>query len=166
MWEKLQDLVWKHILQEGRTMKSAPAACAFIAIFGGILGYGLSEKLGATQIANLQTEIGIKDSQISALQYKVDHPDQKPAATAIDPDGIYQLGAQVGVVSGAAIDLEHSEISFQTLGANGNFDQKREFSYRNYILKISKYSAAAESRTGMSALQTYYNVVAQILRKL
>jgi len=64
-----------------------------------------------------------------------------PQSSIRDPDGIYQLGRQVGTVERPEVDESKSTISFHRIVGTVNFNPNQDFQYRDYILHIRGISA-------------------------
>jgi hypothetical protein len=64
-----------------------------------------------------------------------------PQSSMRDPDGIYQLGRQVGTVELPEVDESKSTISFHRIIGAVNFNPNQDFEYRDYILHIRGISA-------------------------
>ena len=54
------------------------------------------------------------------------------------PEGIYQFGQQVGTVELPRMDKSKSTVFFQRIVGAMNLNNRREFEYRNYVLRIRR----------------------------
>jgi hypothetical protein len=154
IWAKLLD----HLMQNGRALRDAPLV--FIAAL--IIGFGLSfwvnglryegvlaQKDGTierlkTQVSELQDRIGNLERQLAS------RPQTQPpaAASARDPDGIYQLGAQVGSIQSAQIDESRGTVWFGAITGAAKFNADSNFEYRDFVLHVK--SLGAEARTNLA----------------
>lgn len=90
-----------------------------------------------------------KDERIAKLSSQ-SRP-QSSAPHNRDPDGIYQLGKQVGTVELPQIDEGKSTVFFQRIVGAMNLDNDREFEYRKYVLRIRR--ELGETRSDLSGQQ-------------
>lgn len=77
-----------------------------------------------------------KDERIARLGSQSEP--QSGAPHNRDPDGIYQFGQQVGTVELARMDKSKSTVFFQRIVGAMNLNNRREFEYRNYVLRIRR----------------------------
>ena len=81
-----------------------------------------------------------------------------------DPDAIYQMGAEVGRVTGAREDRAASTVTFESIEA-GNFDREKEFDYRDLTLVVKSHKSALTSFTGRGVQTQLTGVEASIVKK-
>ena len=81
-----------------------------------------------------------------------------------DPDAIYQMGAEVGRVTGAREDRAASTVTFESI-EGGNFDRAREFEYRDLTLMVKSQKSALTSLTGRGVQTQLTGVLATIVSK-
>jgi hypothetical protein len=134
-------------------IKGAPASFALAVIFScipmGLLIWKGVDAIYSERISILQVTIQSKDERISKLStQKID----SISPSARDPDGIYQLGKQVGTVEVPEVDESKSTISFHRIVGAVNFNPNQDFEYRDYILHIRGISA--ETRGDFSGQRT------------
>jgi hypothetical protein len=143
LWDSVQEYAWN----EGRVIKQAPASFAAAVLLSCIpIGFAIwrvVDVLYNERIAVLQATI----QQLNAQK-----AESLPAPSARDPDGIFQLGQQVGKVELPEVNESASAARFGRIVGAVNFDKSREFEYRNYILRIR--TIAAETRGDFSGLRT------------
>jgi hypothetical protein len=75
-----------------------------------------------------------KDERIAKLSSQSEP--QSSASHNRGPDGIYQLGQQVGTAESPQIDGSKSTVFFQKIVGAMNLNNDREFEYRKYVLRI------------------------------
>jgi uncharacterized coiled-coil protein SlyX len=80
-----------------------------------------------------------------------------------DPDAIYQMGAEVGRVTGAREDRASSTVTFESI-EGGNFDREKEFEYRDLTLLVKSHKSALTSFTGRGVQTRLTGVVATIVK--
>lgn len=81
-----------------------------------------------------------------------------------DPDAIYQMGAEVGRVTGAREDRAASTVTFESI-EGGNFDRAKEFEYRDLTLVVKSHKSALTSFTGRGVQTQLTGVLATIVSK-
>jgi hypothetical protein len=67
----------------------------------------------------------------------------QPPSTARDPDGLYQLGMEVGTAVGATIDTAHSSVTFQGIKSVGKLDPAKDVEYRDFVLQCNGLASEA-----------------------
>ena len=139
MWARLQD----YVLKEWRVIQRAPwafAACLAVGLilmglsiwgaFSWAYGSILSQK-NAT-IESQKTRIDDLEATIRELRSS----QPSPAPIARDPDGIYQLGAQVGSAQSPQVDESRGTVSFGAIVQAVKLNADRDLEYRDLVLHI------------------------------
>jgi hypothetical protein len=143
LWDSMQEYAWN----QGRVIKQAPASFALAVLLACIpIGFVMWRGIDALyneRIAVLQATI----QQLNALKAEV-----IPSARTRDPDGVFQLGQQVGRVDLPEIDESKSIAQFHRITGAANFNTSREFEYRNYVLRIR--TIAGETTGDLAGLRT------------
>jgi hypothetical protein len=137
IWSKAID----YLVQNARVLLDAPLVfiAALLLAWGaaywlqGLRYQGTVDQKQST-IDGLKSQIdGLKD-QIASLQLKIqERPSPRAAA---DPDGIFQLDAQVGTVRGVQIDESQSLVFFSQIVGAIRFDTSKDFRYRGFRLHV------------------------------
>jgi hypothetical protein len=163
-----------------RAIKEAPLLLIVGAIVVGSLAYiaaywrydGLIDVKDAT-IASQQTTVQNLNASLSNL--RSENADLRLRLTTAeasiarsqrprDLDAIFQMGAEVGRVTGAREDRGSSMISFEAIEGNGNFDRAKEFEYRDLTLVVKNQKRATTSYTGRGVQTRLTEVEATITR--
>jgi hypothetical protein len=79
------------------------------------------------------------DAAVKGLKDSIDKltkPVAENTSPARDPDTLYQNGNVVGKVAGARISLNDSKVYFEQVEDAGNLDTKKNFEYRDYVLRF------------------------------
>ena len=136
--DEFRKRLFDYLKGELSVFKTAPIFCLALLCAGGFLGQ---------QVAAWRYEgvIQIKDSTIVDLKSKIDAPASRPTAQQRDPDGIYQLGQQVGSVIEPRIDKSTRTVSFASITGAIIFNAASDFEYRDYLLDVKKIQAQSRS---------------------
>jgi hypothetical protein len=105
--------------------------------------------------------INVQSSPITARS----QTDAAPPSPTRDPDGIYQLGRQVGTVELPEVDESKSTISFRRIVGAVNFNPNQDFEYRDYILHIRGISAEAGGDFSGQRIRALWDVRTDIVAR-
>jgi hypothetical protein len=140
-----------HLMQNGRVLREAPLVFVTALVAALVIAFGLSywivdlryqgvldQKTSTieglkTQVSELQDRIKGLEQQLVSRQETGRSP--SAAASARDPDGLYQLNEEVGSVGPANIDQGNGVVTFHGVRSAGKLDPTREVEYRNFILR-------------------------------
>ena len=107
--------------------------------------------------ADLRTRLATAESRVSTAEAAISKSQQR------NPDAIYQLGAEVGRVTGAREDRAASTVTFKSIDG-GNFDRGKEFDYRDLTLMVKSHQGASTSFTGRGVQTQLTGVEATIVK--
>jgi hypothetical protein len=172
IWAKLLD----HLMQNGRAIRDAPLVfvAALIIAFGlsfwvsGLKYDGvLAQKDGTieglkTQVSELQDRIMSLEQQL-AKRPQIQLPSTPPAR---DPDGIYQLGAQVGSVQFAQVDESRGIVMFGGIVGAVKLNADRDFEYRDFVLHIKSFGTDGRSSVAGQVNRALGQVVCEIVGRV
>jgi regulator of replication initiation timing len=118
----------------------------------------------SASLTSLRTENADLRSRLAAAESRVTTSEAAFAQSQRrDPDAIYQLGVEVGRVTGASEDRAASTITFDSI-EGGNFDRGKEFDYRDLTLMVKSHQGAMTSITGRGVQTQLTGVEATIVR--
>ena len=81
---------------------------------------------------------------------------KQPPAPPRDPDGLYQLGVQVGSVGPTRIDQANSVIDFNGVRSFGKLNANVEVEYRDFVLRCEGLPATPAGFSGsVSSVSTF-----------
>jgi hypothetical protein len=156
LWDAFLDRAW----DEGRVIKQAPASFALAVLLSCIpisfFAWRIVDAIYNERIAVLQATI----QQLSAKR-----PDSPAPPDHQDPDGIFQLGKQVGSVELPQVDESRSKVVFQRITGAVNFNSNREFEYRNYTLRVRNIGAETKGDFSGQRSRALVGVECEILDK-
>ena len=140
---------------------------AFVAVGAIAIVVGIQDRRNAdAQQRSFQKEIkGLRDA-IEKMTKPVATAPIKPTR---DPDGIYQNENLVGKVMGARITLNDSKVYFEQIENAGNLDTKKNFEYRDYVLRWVRADAfigMLVQAPGGVANNVYQRVVCEIVGRV
>lgn len=151
------DKAFDYVMQNFRTLIDAPivfAAVLLIAFaasywFNGLRYQGtLDQKQSTIDMLKAQND-GLQDRLKDVQQKLADRPAAAPQVIpARDPDGIYQLGMQVGSADMAQTDESHGVVTFGRIIGAVKLNVDRNLEYRDFVLRFK--SMGAETRASMS----------------
>jgi hypothetical protein len=156
LWDAFLDRIW----DEGRAIKQAPASFALAVLLSclpiGFVIWRVVDAIYNERIAVLQATI----QQLSTKK-----PDTPSPPDHQDPDGIFQLGKQVGSVELPQVDESRSTVVFQRITGAMNFNSTREFEYRNYTLRVRSFAAETRGDFSGQRSRALVRVECEILAK-
>jgi hypothetical protein len=163
-------LSWDHLRNEWAVIKTAPLAFVVVILFGAYCGYQVASFRYEGQLQNLDTAGKSKDALIVSLrekQYDINNEQTTHQSRVRDPDGIYQFGKKVGDAIGIAFQLQNGMVLFQILSADGTFNPKSEFEFRDFSVKIVDVGAESIQKSfGAVDKQKFSAVKALVIRRL
>jgi hypothetical protein len=87
-----------------------------------------------------------------------------PALPARNPDGIYQLNKLVGIVLSPQVDISHGVVYFMRINDAVEFNDAREFEYRDLLLRLAEPKPAeASGQMAGRPFRALINVTAEIV---
>jgi hypothetical protein len=141
IWAKLLE----HLMQNGRALRDAPLvflavlllACGVAYWLTGLRYQGVLDQKSGT-IESLKTQIDGLQVTVRDLQQQLAARSQPQSKQPFvrDPDGVYQLGAQVGSVQFSQIDESKGIVTFGSITGAVKLNTDRDFEYRDLILHI------------------------------
>jgi hypothetical protein len=155
-------------MQNGRALRDAPLVfvASLLIAFGlaywlvGIRYQGVLDQKTGT-IENLKTEIDGLRGQLAA------RPQPPLNQTPLrDPDGIYQLGAQVGSVQSPQVDETRGMVTFNAIVAATRLNADRDFEYRDFVLHIKSLGAETRSSVSGQINRALHQVVCEIVGRV
>jgi hypothetical protein len=165
IWAKLLD----HLMQNGRALRDAPLV--FVATL--VLAFGLAYwVLGLKYEGVLAQKDGTIESfktQVSQIQQQLaSRPQVPPSAVAPirDPDGVYQLGEQVGSVQAPQVDESKGVVAFIAIIGAGKLNADRDFEYRDFVLRIKSFGAETRSNISGQVNRALHQVVCEIVGRV
>jgi small-conductance mechanosensitive channel len=119
---------------------------------------GLQSRLAATESARATQQSTIQSLDTALNSLRADNADLRARLAAADaalargqrprdPNAIFQMGAEVGRVTGAREDRDARTVTFESI-EGGNFDRGQEFEYRDLTLRVTSHKSALTSFTG------------------
>ena len=153
MW----NIISAYAVREWHVIRNAPAAFAVCLIVGvTIVELGtwaaFSWSYGSV-IAQKNAIIDGQKERIDGLEAKIKEKTQPPNSPASrDPDGIYQLGVQVGSVLQPNRDESKGIATFGAIVGATKFNAERDFEYRDLVLHIK--SLGTETRGSIAGQQS------------
>ena len=157
-------------------MRQAPLVFALTLLIAGIGAYWLAglrynevvEQKNAETDA-LRTQVSeLQDQLRNLLEQLLRRERERASTTARDPDGIYQLGSQVGTVQGARVDESRGTVTFDTITGAIQFNTGATFEYRDFILRAKnthiETRGSISSQTGRSLVQVSCEIVGRASR--
>ena len=88
------------------------------------------------------------------------------APIARDPDGIYQLDAQVGSVQSPEVDESKGIATFAAIIAAAKLNIERDFVYRDFVLHIKSFGTASRSNISGQVNRAFGQVVCEIVGRV
>lgn len=116
------------------------------------------------QIDSLQDRLKDRQQQL-ALRPAPPEPSSS-ASTARDPDGIYQFGLQVGTGQMAQTDESGGFVRFGTISGAVKFNEKKEFEYRNFVLRVKEIGAVLIAHMAGQANRQLVQVTCEIIGRV
>jgi hypothetical protein len=110
-----------------------------------------------TSLTNLRAENADLRARLAAADAALARG-QRPR----DPNAIFQMGAEVGRVTGAREDRDAKTVTFETI-EGGNFDRAQDFEYRDLTLRVTSHKSAMTSFTGRGVRTELTGVEATIV---
>jgi hypothetical protein len=173
---------------QGRRIKGVALLLLAVAVIAGGVAYGVAswQQRSVAEfkdaIASAQTTVQNVNASLAKLReennaglasLRAENADLRSrlamAEAAIaksqrrDPDAIYQMGAEVGRVTGANEDRASSTVTFESI-EGGNFDRAKEFDYRDLTLVVKSQKGAMTSFTGRGVQTQLTGVEAAIVK--
>jgi hypothetical protein len=148
---RLWDWLIEHVMQHGRALRDAPLV--FVAVL--VIAFILSSWVNSARYEGVLDQ---KNATIEGLKSQIDNlrsvslPQQKPAPAARDPDGIFQMGVQVGSVLQPHSDESKGVATFGAIIGATKFNAERDFEYRDLVLHIR--SLGTETRGSIAGQQS------------
>jgi outer membrane murein-binding lipoprotein Lpp len=162
---------------QGLPIRAVALLLLAVAVIAGGLAYGVVSWQYRSMIelkdaiASQQTAIQTMNASLDKL--RADNAELRSRIAAAEaaisksarrePDAIYQMGAEVGRVTGAREDRASSTVTFESI-EGGNFDRAKEFEYRDLTLIVKSHKSALTSFTGRGVQTQLTGVVAAIVR--
>jgi uncharacterized coiled-coil protein SlyX len=133
----------------------------------------LQSRLATAEAARATQQSTIQSLDTALTSLRADNADLRARLAAADaalarsqrprdPNAIYQMGAEVGRVTGANEDRDAKTVTFETI-EGGNFDRGQEFEYRNLTLRVTSHKSAMTSFTGRGVRTEMTGVQATIV---
>jgi hypothetical protein len=118
----------------------------------------LQSRLAAAESARATQQSTIQSLDTALNSLRADNADLRARLAAADaalargqrprdPNAIFQMGAEVGRVTGAREDRDAKTVTFDSI-EGGNFDRGQEFEYRDLTLRVTSHKSALTSFTG------------------
>jgi hypothetical protein len=109
-----------------------------------------------SMMEDLRAENARLRSKISATSaHSIETPKNSPRR---DPDAIFQLGTQVGKVTGTEVYRENSTVMFKSIFSRGNFNPNDYFEYRDLVLHIKNMGHSMSGKLLGEKIKQYINV--------
>ena len=89
-----------------------------------------------------------------------------PPSMARDPDGIYQFGIQVGTGQMAQADESRGLVRFATISGAVKFNEKKEFEYRNFVLRVKEVMATNDAHVAGQVYRRFIQVTCEIIGRV
>ena len=123
---------------------------------------GVIANLNST-IAGLRAENAELRSKLSVKPVQtIEPPKNSPMR---DLDGIFQLGSQVGKVTGAKTDGGNSTVFFKNIFSEGNFNPNANFEYRDLTLHVKKLGRSVSGKLLGKKIVQHIDVECLIARR-
>ena len=163
-----------YLLQNFRILLEAPVvfiAVLLLSFFGSYWLIGL--RFQGTIDAKTSTIENLK-ARIDALQTKiVDIEPQNGAkgatpknlTSARDPDGVFQLGSQVGTVQLPQIDESRGIVAFGSIVGAVKFNIDKDFEYRDYVLHVKSFEKETRASIAGDVKRGLYQVTCEIIER-
>jgi hypothetical protein len=177
-------VITRHAREEWRVINEARGAALLAAaiiswILFGVFSFAyqavMIRKLAATNhqqgiIANLNSTIEDLRAENAELRSKlsvkpvqtIETPKNPPVR---DPDGIFQLGSQVGKVTGAKTDGGNSTVFFKNIFSEGKFNPNANFEYRDLVLHVKKLGHSVSGKLLGKKIVQHIDVECLIVRR-
>jgi peptidoglycan hydrolase CwlO-like protein len=134
---------------------------------------GLQSRLAAAESARATQQSTIQSLDTALNSLRADNADLRARLAAADaalargqrprdPNAIFQMGAEVGRVTGAQEDRDAKTVTFASI-EGGNFDRGQEFEYRDLTLRVTSHKSAMTSFTGRGVRTEMTGVQAAIV---
>jgi hypothetical protein len=170
MWARLQD----YVLREWRVIQRAPwafAACLAVGLV--LMGLGLWGAFGwayGSILSQKDATIESQRSRIDGLEATVrelrSSSPRSAAPIARDPDGIYQLGAQVGSVQAAQVDESKGMVTFGAIISAVKLNAEHDFEYREFVLHIKSFGTEARAAVAGQINRSLGQVACEIVGRV
>jgi hypothetical protein len=170
MWARLQD----YVLREWRVIQRAPwafGACLAVGlVLMGLGMWGAFSWAYGSILSQKDATIESQRSRIDGLETTVrelrSSSPRSPAPIARDPDGIYQLDAQVGSVQSPEVDESKGITTFAAIIAATKLNIERDFVYRDFVLHIKSFGTASRSNISGQVNRAFGQVVCEIVGRV